>query len=70
LSREWPHDWTGHRGRIDSALLNETVWSPEQRPRIYICGPTTFVEAMSRALVDTGHAPSQIRTERFGPTGS
>jgi ferredoxin-NADP reductase len=70
LSREWPDDWTGHRGRIDSALLNETVWSPEQRPRIYICGPTTFVEAMSRALVDTGHAPSEIRTERFGPTGS
>jgi ferredoxin-NADP reductase len=70
LTREWPDDWTGHRGRIDAALLGEVVWGPEQRPRIYVCGPTTFVEAMSRTLVDAGHAPSQIRTERFGPTGS
>jgi ferredoxin-NADP reductase len=70
LTREWPDDWTGRTGRIDAALLDELVWPPERRPRIYICGPTTFVEAMSRALVEAGHAPSQIRTERFGPTGS
>jgi hypothetical protein len=28
------------------------------------------VEAVADLLVDQGHAPEQIRTERFGPTGS
>jgi ferredoxin-NADP reductase len=70
LTREWPDDWHGHRGRVDHALLDRLVWTPEQRPRIYICGPTGFVEAMSSSLVEAGHAPSRIRTERFGPTGS
>jgi ferredoxin-NADP reductase len=70
LTRDWPEDWSGHRGRVNRALLDEIVWAPEQRPRIYICGPTGFVEAMSSSLVEAGHATSQIRTERFGPTGS
>jgi ferredoxin-NADP reductase len=70
LTRDWPEDWTGHRGRVDRALLDDLVWSPDERPRVYICGPTGFVEAMSSSLVQGGHASSQIRTERFGPTGN
>jgi ferredoxin-NADP reductase len=70
LTREWPPDWEGHRGRIDRELLDDLAWPPEQRPLSYVCGPTGFVETVAQALVDAGHDPGRIRTERFGPTGS
>ena len=38
-------------------------------PRIYICGPTGFVDAVADILVDLGHAPERVRTERFGASG-
>jgi ferredoxin-NADP reductase len=69
LTREWPDDWQGHRGRVDSALLNELAGPPDQRPLVYVCGPTAFVETVAEALVQAGHQPRLIRTERFGPTG-
>ena len=40
------------------------------KPRVYVCGPNAFVEAAAGWLVDIGHDPSRIRTERFGPTGT
>jgi ferredoxin-NADP reductase len=70
LTRAWPDTWHGHRGRITPELLRDVSWPPEERPLIYICGPTAFVEAIAGQLVDLGHDPSRIRTERFGPTGS
>ncbi|HEY2769590.1 MAG TPA: ferredoxin reductase [Solirubrobacteraceae bacterium] len=69
LTREWPDDWAGPRGRIDGPLLDQVAWPPPQRPLIYICGPSGFVEAASQTLVQRGHDPSRIRTERFGPSG-
>jgi ferredoxin-NADP reductase len=70
LTRSWPDDWTGHRGRVDAQLLTDALTGPKERPLSYICGPTGFVEAVAEALVDGGHAPAGIKTERFGPTGS
>jgi ferredoxin-NADP reductase len=70
LTRSWPEDWSGHRGRVDAELLSAVAWPPAQSPQIYICGPTAFVEAIAGELVDVGHDPSRIRTERFGPTGA
>jgi ferredoxin-NADP reductase len=70
LTREWPDDWTGHRGRIDHALLADVVGPPDGQPRVYICGPTAFVETAAGWLVEAGHRPGRIRTERFGATGS
>jgi ferredoxin-NADP reductase len=70
LTREWPEGYTGHTGRIDPALLAETAGSPEGQPLIYVCGPSGFVEAAAGWLVELGHAPERIRTERFGPTGT
>jgi ferredoxin-NADP reductase len=70
LTRQWPDDWQGHHGRVDRDLLAEVAWPPQRRPLIYVCGPTAFVEAVSEALVDAGHEPGRIRTERFGPTGT
>jgi ferredoxin-NADP reductase len=34
-----------------------------------VCGPTPLVEAAAEALVGLGLAPSQVKTERFGPSG-
>ena len=70
LTREWPADWQGHRGRVDRRLLDDVAWSPAETPLVYICGPTAFVEAVAATLVAAGHDPTRIRTERFGPTGS
>ncbi len=69
LTREWPEDWEGHRGRVDRDLLAEVSWPAGQRPLVYACGPSGFVEAAAGALVELGHDPNWVRTERFGPTG-
>jgi ferredoxin-NADP reductase len=70
LTREWPEDWAGHRGRIDRQLLDEYAWSTSEGPLTYICGPSGFVESAAAALVLAGHDAGRIRTERFGPTGT
>jgi ferredoxin-NADP reductase len=69
LTRERSPAWAGRRGRVDRALLAEAAFGPELRPRAFVCGPTGFVEAVADALVDLGHAPELVRTERFGPSG-
>jgi ferredoxin-NADP reductase len=70
LTREWPAEYTGHTGRIDRALLAQVGGPATERPRVYVCGPSGFVEAAAGWLVELGHAPERIRTERFGPTGT
>jgi ferredoxin-NADP reductase len=69
LTRSWPEHWTGHRGRVDADLLERIAWPPRQRPLVYVCGPSGFVEAVANTLVGLGHDPARVRTERFGPTG-
>ena len=69
LTREQPEGWTGFARRIDAELLAEVAWPPTERPRVFVCGPTTFVEVAANALVGLGHEPGRIRTERFGATG-
>ena len=51
-------------GRITAADLPDSADA-----RVYVCGPTGFVEAVSDLLLARGQAPASIRTERFGPTG-
>jgi ferredoxin-NADP reductase len=69
LTREQPADWSGYARRIDLPLLAEVAFPTHERSLTYICGPTGFVEAAASGLVELGHDPSWIRTERFGPTG-
>ena len=68
-TRAAPPDWKGYARRIDRAMLGEVAFAPAENPRIYVCGPTAFVETASRALVELGHDPAAVKTERFGPTG-
>jgi ferredoxin-NADP reductase len=35
---------------------------------VFICGPTGFVERAAELVVEAGHDPLRVRTERFGPT--
>ena len=69
LTRTPPPGWSGYRRRVDRAMLAEVVWPAMEKPRCYVCGPTGFVEAVAAAMVDLGHDPGDVRTERFGPTG-
>ena len=69
FTRAQPPGWTGYRRRIDAGMLAEVGWPPAQRPLAYVCGPTRLVETAAAALVDLGHEPARVRTERFGPTG-
>jgi ferredoxin-NADP reductase len=68
-TREAPAGWTGYARRVDRAMLAEAGFAPEARPRIYVCGPTGFVEGVAAELVGLGHDADRIRTERFGATG-
>jgi ferredoxin-NADP reductase len=70
LTREWPGGYTGHTGRIDRALLELAAGPVQERPLLYVCGPSGFVEAAANWLVEIGHDPGRVRTERFGPTGT
>jgi len=69
LTRHQPPGWTGYARRVDAALLAEVAWPAGAMPLAYICGPTTFVEAVSQALVQSGYPPQRVKTERFGGTG-
>jgi len=69
LTRAQPPGWTGYHRRIDTEMLREVARPVEQRPLAFICGPTPFVETAAASLVELGHEPGRIKTERFGPTG-
>jgi ferredoxin-NADP reductase len=56
-------------GRIDTGDLAAPEWAPGDGLRVYVCGPTGFVESATTKLLALGHRPSAIRTERFGPSG-
>jgi ferredoxin-NADP reductase len=69
LTRSQPPGWSGYARRVDAALLAEVAWPAAAMPLAYVCGPTSFVEAVSQALVQSGYPPERVKTERFGATG-
>jgi ferredoxin-NADP reductase len=69
LTRSQPPGWDGFKRRIDADMLAEVAPAPSLRPHIFICGPTPFVETAAQVLVELGHEPARVKTERFGPTG-
>jgi ferredoxin-NADP reductase len=68
-TRTAPDDEARPVGRITADDLVSSGWAPESKPRVYVCGPTGFVESVSDLLVGLGHDPGKIKTERFGPSG-
>jgi ferredoxin-NADP reductase len=65
LTDSQPPGWTSYARRVDAEMLAEVSPSPAERPRLYACGPTPFVEAVAESLVRPGHDTRAIRTERF-----
>ena len=49
LTREQPEGWDGYARRIDMELLDEIAWPSSERPLVYVCGPTAFVETAASA---------------------
>jgi ferredoxin-NADP reductase len=70
LTRSQPPGWDGLARRVDADMLRSLGPEPSASPRVYVCGPTAFVENAADLLVGLGHEPHTIRAERFGPTGS
>ncbi|MFI5707709.1 ferredoxin reductase [Kribbella sp. NPDC051620] len=68
-TREAPPGETRPPARVDAELIKSVTFPPEEQPTVYVCGPTPFVEAVADLLVEAGHDPARVRTERFGPTG-
>ena len=69
LTRSQPAGWSGYSRRIDRDMLAEVAFAPAEHPLYMVCGPTPLVEAVATTLVELGHAPDRVKTERFGPTG-
>ena len=63
---EPPAGWSGHTGRIDSALLAEAAVCTGTA---FICGSNGFVEAATELVLEAGFDAQEVRTERFGPSG-
>ena len=68
-TRTPPPGWPAPPGRVSSDVLAAAAWPPEMRPAMFVCGPTGFVETVADLLVQAGHRPGKIKTERFGPSG-
>ena len=69
LTRSQPEGWEGYARRIDEEMLREISPAPSEKPLAFVCGPTPLVESVAAALVELGHDPNRVKTERFGPSG-
>jgi ferredoxin-NADP reductase len=65
-TRETPPGWPSPPGRITRDLFAAATIHPKERPAVFVCGPTGFVETAADFLVDLGHDPRAVKTERFG----
>lgn len=66
LTRRQPPGWTGYSGRVTPAMLTSIAWPEAEQPIAFVCGPTSFVEAVAGNLVALGYPSARVKTERFG----
>jgi ferredoxin-NADP reductase len=69
LTRETPAGWTGEARRVDRAMLEDAGFPPSESPQVFVCGPNGLVEMAGQVLVELGHDPVRVKTERFGASG-
>ncbi len=69
FTREQPKGWRGWERWTDMELLQEVTWPPRERPLIYVCGPTPFVDKATFSLIALGHEPGRVLHVALGPTG-
>ncbi|WP_285113492.1 FAD-binding oxidoreductase [Leifsonia sp. fls2-241-R2A-40a] len=68
-TRQAPAGASAPPGRLTAEGLMQRALPASDSPTFFICGSTPFVEAVSGWLVDAGHDPARIRTERYGGIG-
>lgn len=69
LTRRQPPGWGGPAGRVGAALLSQVAWPADTEPLAFVCGPTSFVEAVAAGLTGLGYPPGRVKTERYGGPG-
>ena len=67
-TRRTPDSWPTPAARLTKDVLAASVFAAAENPRVFLCGSTGFVETVAAWLVELGHDPRMIRTERFGGT--
>ncbi len=67
-TRRTPDGWPVPAARITREALEGAVIPAAEEPLVYVCGSTGFVERVADWLVELGHDPRSIRTERYGGT--
>jgi ferredoxin-NADP reductase len=65
-TRETPVDWPLPAGRVTREALEAATFPASTHPMVFVCGPTGFVERVATWLVELGHDPARVKTERFG----
>ncbi|HUJ42111.1 MAG TPA: ferric reductase-like transmembrane domain-containing protein [Opitutaceae bacterium] len=64
ITRAAEQEWTGPRGRITGELLTQTVPHLAARP-VYVCGPTSMIDATIQSLQELGVPKERIKFEAF-----
>jgi ferredoxin-NADP reductase len=67
-TREAPPGWPRPPHRITGDDIVAPGFAPQDRPDVFVCGSTGFVEAVAARLTAVGHDAARIKTERFGGT--
>lgn len=58
--------WTGHKGRLDRAVLEELVPTDLLSSAVFfLCGPPPMMKSLRKSLADLGVTRSRLRWERF-----
>jgi ferredoxin-NADP reductase len=65
-TRQTPDGWARPAGRITADDLARRAIPASENPMVFVCGPTGFVETVATHLVNLGHPPERVKTERFG----
>jgi len=65
-TRETPGGWPTPAGRVTLDALRDATFPASEAPAVFVCGPTGFVESVATWLVELGHEPASVKTERFG----
>lgn len=65
-TRKTPEGWPAPAGRVTRQILEAAIVPSSDKPSVFVCGPTAFVEVVADLLVALGHPPDSVKTERFG----
>lgn len=68
-TRQAPPGWPAAPKRLTAETLLAWVLPAGAAPDTFVCGQTTFVEAVADWLLKAGYPAASIKTERFGGPG-